>query len=339
MGYFHKANARLEEQVDRFFRLLSAQNDRYFGGELTVVLLGSLSRGEGSWYRAADGSEHLLSDIEFFTVCPRGFSERERFDRAIAAAAQAVFGGETSPFFHLDNSYLCITRLPRLEKKLLTYEAAVFGRCVVGKDVRSLFPPVDIRSINYLDIRNILVHRVFSVLYYGRPLKQSGQIEAYRYSLAKNSLDLMTVLLVSRGILEGGFARRLDRLFSLDIDEQLKRYFASCLRIKFSEPEPVSFSTDQMEEIFFRLVTDLSEHFRIPPRTFRDHFLSILRRKLGICKRGLRCRHPVFSQRAHLRRLLAVFRQGGQLTRRELLDNFVLNGYPAEKEWYHGTSG
>ena len=47
VSYFYKENPTIEKMVDRYFERLSEENEREFNGELSVFLLGSLSRGEG----------------------------------------------------------------------------------------------------------------------------------------------------------------------------------------------------------------------------------------------------------------------------------------------------
>lgn len=332
MKYFHKDNEKLENKVNKFFLELSNLNKAHFKGALSVVLLGSLSRGEGSWCTNPDGSIRLLSDIEFFTVHPNGFNGRKLFDEDISIAAREAFGNEDSPFFHIDNTYICKTHLPKLEKKLLTYDAISFGKCVVGEDIIQLFPTININNINYVDIKDILVHRIFSVLYYGHPLKITDKLNEYQYSLAKNSLDLMTVLLVNSGILESGFEQRLKRINSLDIEEKLKKYFKYCLNIKYSEYQEEQYTIEKMEELFIDLIVDLSNNFHIPMKTYLYNFTDIIKRKMGVFKRGLKYKHVSFSQEKHLMQLVSVFKNNESLKKKNILSNLVLNGYPVESE-------
>ena len=49
MKYFYRENPELEQKIDEFFRALSRYNDTHYNGELSIILLGSLSRGEATW--------------------------------------------------------------------------------------------------------------------------------------------------------------------------------------------------------------------------------------------------------------------------------------------------
>lgn len=325
MAYFYKENPALEAQVDRYFARLSEYNDTYCDGKLSVILLGSLSRGEGTW-QATDTGVRLLSDIEYFTVYPDGFDGLAAFTAYSQEVQREVFADQDSLLFHIDNTFVRRESLPRMERKLLTYDAARMGKTVVGEDCVPLLPAITIENINLCDIRDILTHRVFSVLYYGLPMKQEGDTEGYRYSLAKNSLDLMTVLLVSHGLLESGFIRRLELVKTLPVDERVKAYFTYCLSIKLSTDCAYSFTIAEMEDQFLTLLKDLSRSFRVPLKNMWLNRRFVLRRHMGMVKRALR--HRRLPRLGHLRSLINSFEKQLPLTSRQLNNNLIINGYP-----------
>lgn len=322
-------NPGLEKAVDRFFGALGAYNDASCGGSLSVILLGSLSRGEGTWIKTESG-DRLVSDIEFFTVYDRDFRDFAGFDRAIREAAEQVFSDQNSLLFHIDNTYVCRQSLGAMERKLLTYDAKQTGKTVVGSDAVCLLPQITIENINLWDIRDILTHRVFAVLYYGLPLKNAGEAAQYRYCLAKNSLDLMTVLLCSYGLLASGFANRLALVQTLPIEETTKAYFAYCLALKLGQVAEEAFSIGQMEEMFLLLVKNLQKSFRVPLKNTARNAKAVARRVLGICKRACKYRH--IPRPGHLNRLVAEFAQKTPLTGPALKTNLVLNGYPLSEQ-------
>lgn len=324
MRYFYKENPTLEKQIDDYFARVSAYNNSRFGGALSILLLGSLSRGEGTWERTATGVR-LLSDIEYFTVYPDGFSDFAEFDAETAEIGKTVFG-EQSALFHIDNSFMAKSALPHIERKLLTYDAKCFGKCVVGEDTVGLLPEITIDNINLFDIRDILTHRAFSVLYYGLPMKQSGDSAGYLYSLAKNSLDLMTVILIRHGILASGFINREKEIERLDIDAEMKRYFRFCLAVKLGEEPETSFTSDEAKAMFLKIESALAASFRVPARYIFVNFKAVVRRFLGMCKRAIRYRH--IPSAGHLSRLLESVRNETAITKTEKLDNLVINGYP-----------
>ena len=325
MAYFYKANVALEAQVNRYFARLSEYNDTYCDGQLSILLLGSLSRGEGTW-QPTDTGARMLSDIEYFTIYPDGFDGFDAFTDYAKEVQREVFADQDSTLFHIDNTFVAHSALPRMERKLLTYDAARMGKTMVGEDCVPLLPTIMVENINLCDIRDILTHRVFSVLHYGLPMKREGDMDGYRYSLAKNSLDLMTVLLVSHGILESGFIRRLELVKSLPIDERTKAYFTYCLSIKLSTECAYTFTIEEMEELFLSLLKDLSHAFHVPFGNVWRNRRAVLRRRLGMVKRALRYRH--LPRYGHLKRLIASFEKKLPLTYRQLNDNLIINGYP-----------
>ncbi len=325
MAYFYKENPALEAQVNRYFSHLSEYNDTYCDGKLSILLLGSLSRGEGTWQPTETGAR-ILSDIEYFVVCPNDFTEQSAFTDFAKEAQREVFFDQDCSLFHIDMGFVRRGDLPRMERKLLTFDALRMGKTIMGEDCIALLPDITLDNINLCDIRDIMTHRVFSVLYYGLPMKREGDLEGYRYSLAKNSLDLMTVLLVSHGVLESGFVRRLELVKSLPIDERTKEYFTYCLSIKLSSECTYTFTIDEMEKLFLSLLKDLSHSFHVPLKNVWRNRRAVLRRRLGMVKRALRYRHlPRFG---HLKRLIASFEKELPLTYRQLNDNLIINGYP-----------
>ena len=325
MAYFYKENDVLEAQVNRYFARLSEYNDTYCDGKLSILLLGSLSRGEGTWQATATGPR-MLSDIEYFTIYPNGFTDFSAFTDFAKEVQREIFAEQDSSLFHIDNTFLCRCSLPRMERRLLVYDAIRMGKTMVGEDCIHLLPDITVETIHLGDIRDVLTHRMFSVLHYGLPMKREGDLEGYRYSLAKNSLDLMTVVLVSHGMLESGFIRRLELVKTLPVEERIKEYFAYCLSIKLSSNCDYAFTIEEMEEIFLQLVKDLSSSFRIPLKNVWINRRAVLRRRLGMIKRALLYRH--LPRCGHLNSLIVSFEKKLPLTYRQLNNNLIINGYP-----------
>ena len=324
MSYFHKENSVLQKSVDDYFARVSEYNEKRFAGRLSVLLLGSLSRGEGTWEQTENGVR-LLSDIEYFTIYPEGFTEFAEFEATTAEIGRTVFG-EQSSLFHIDNSFVPKKSLPHLERKLLTYDAKCFGKCVVGEDAVPSLPEITLENINLFDIKDILTHRAFSLLYYGLPMKKRGDGSGYIYSLAKNSLDLMTVLLAKHGVLASGFINREKEIERLDVEEKLKNYFRFCLAVKLGEEPAETFSADEAKKMFLEIERQLQKSFRVPVKYVFINFKAVSRRLLGMLKRSIKYRH--IPSHGHLNRLLKSIENEAEITQTQKLDNLVINGYP-----------
>ena len=146
MAYFYKENPVLEAQVDRYFARLVEYSDTYCDGKLSILLLGSLSRGEGTW-QPTDKGARFLSDIEYFTVYPDGFDGLDAFTDYAKEVQREVFVDQDSSLFHIDNTFVRRESLPRMERKLLTYDAARMGKTVVGEDCVPLLPAITVENI------------------------------------------------------------------------------------------------------------------------------------------------------------------------------------------------
>lgn len=325
LKYFAKGNSNLESKIDRFFSELSCVNESMYHGKLSIILLGSMSRGEASWLNE-NGYDKLVSDIEFFTVYPASFTDFNHFNEEIEKAKNIAFNIDISSLFHVDNTYIPLKGLSKLERKLITYDALYYGKCVVGPDVIKYLPYISLRNINLFDIKDIITHRAISVLYFGRPLKDACKIEEYRYSLAKNSLDLMTVLLVKNGVLVSGFKNRLEEVCKLNISDQMKEYFSYCLAIKLGINRNKEYSIEEMEKLFYCISDDLYKTFKIPVINIIRNLKHILRRCLGVVKRVITYKHMVVLP--YYPRLQKHLIAGSKITTKDLLDNLVLNGYP-----------
>lgn len=327
MKYFFRENKQLEWQIDAFFHHLALYNKEHFDGCLSVILLGSLSRGEASW-KYEDGEAFLVSDIEFFTVYPKGFSCHAEFDKVISQASNMCFTHQKSKLFHIDNTYVMLQRLSKMERKILTYDACNMGKAVVGKNVINLLPHINYQNINKEDIWDILVHRLFSVLYYGRKVRDLGHEDEYKYSLAKNSLDLMTVMLARNGILKTGFINKLDTIKTTEQDRNVVMYLDYCLQVKLCVAKSELFDVDEMEKMFISMVKSLSSSYHIPWSNNLRNFLPVSRRHIGMMRRSWKVKYFSCGRKAYLLKLINCFESKKSLNLSMRKENFVLNGYP-----------
>lgn len=326
--FFWTDNEYLEKKITDFFQIIEQYNQKEFNGEISMLLLGSLSRGEASWKRI-NGVDTIVSDIEVLTLLPVGFSKIERLYQLFDEVKTKCFPDQKSSLFHIDYCICCCGyNMSKMERKLLTYDANVFAYTVVGKDYKYTMPKVTYYNINMQDIWEVLVHRIFSVLYWGKPLKDSGNMEEYRYNIAKNSLDLMTVLLINKGQLVSGFSNRLEAIKKLNISKEIKLYFEYCLSVKFSTKCELFYSIEDMEKLFVQILEEQNEAFECHLRNYFVNFKQIFKRHAGQVKRTMQTKHIACSQKKHLKNMIELFKCNSQLKKKNLLDNYVLNGYP-----------
>lgn len=313
--------------VDDFFAAVSRYNDSECDARLSVLLLGSLSKGEGSWISTKDGAQ-MLSDVEFFVIYPADFSILPAVKQQLDCLIQSSFSGQKSSLFHVDATFVSSDRLPRMEHKLLTYDAVHHGKWVVGRPLPRQLPQVTEKSLNRYDIRDIVEHRVFSVLFYASALKEAGETLQYRYVLAKNSLDLLTALSAQYGCLATTLTQREQVLSQLGLPQEYKEYLKHCLNCKKDPQTQADLSVTQMQQRFLNLAQYTADAVRVPAFHAVKHARHRLRRRAGQLKRSLQYRHFVFGN--HQKQLLLALQREQKLTPSQRRDHLVLHGYPAE---------
>lgn len=326
MKYFSEDCPELSKKIDLFFHILAQCNDQYYSGKLSIILLGSLSREEASWFND-NGCFCLLSDIEFFVVHPCSIKNFEILEKTAKEAEREIFATE-SKLFHIDYGYVSIDSMKNMERKLLIFDAIQMGKIVVGDNVLENFPKTTIDNINYEDIKDILIHRTFSALYYGKDLKYTKRIEEYRYNIAKNTLDLMTVVLALNGILVSGFGNKLQLIMQQNLPDHIKEYFSYCLDVKLGKNTSIEMSINQMEILFINLVECLNKDFVIPYKNYFTNFKFIFRRRCGIVKRMINSKTMTLGRKKYLDKLIKCFKEDKSLDLQMLRENYVLNGYP-----------
>ena len=327
MSYFLRPNRELQMMVDDFFAAVSRYNDSECNAQLSVLLLGSLSKGEGSWISTENGAK-MLSDVEFFVVYPADFCVLPAAKQQIEHLAKSSFSGQKSSLFHVDATFVSSDRLPRMEHKLLIYDAVHYGKWVVGRPLPQRLPQVTEKNLNRYDIRDIVDHRAFSVLSYGSILKQAEEFLQYRYVLAKNSLDLLTALSAQYGCLATTLAQRAQVLGQLALPQESREYLKQCLNYKANPQAEADLSIAQMHKQFLNLAQYTADTVCVPAFHAVKHARHCLRRRAGQFKRSLQYRHFVFKN--HQKQLLLALQREQKLTPSQRRDHLVLHGYPAE---------
>ncbi len=326
--YCFEKNDYIQKQLEGYFSLLRVAMEENFGESVSILLVGSLSRGEGTWVRKSDKT-YLVSDIEYFVIIEDRTLEKLAIKNIIDEVNNSFFVDKQAGSFHIDYTFMSKSEIPYLEKKLMVFEAKKFGKTIVGSDFSYLFPEVTINNINFFDLKDIISHRLFSMIYYGEKCKSSEQ--EYIYLLAKNSLDLMTVYLANRGILEGGFFPRYKKLCQVCQNTNLIHYFGQCLDVKMGHPERISLSTKDMKNVFCTLCDELYNETHIPFLNYCSNFKRRLRRLAGVLKRSVK-NHTITTFKLQFLRLSKCYKECEIMDFRMIKKHYVLYGYPEEAE-------
>lgn len=210
---------------------------------ISLMLVGSAARGELT-FTHTDRLE-VLSDYEFIAVVKSRHAVAEHaLDRAIEETIRTF--GFQNHLFHVDYALRTPRQLQRLSHTLFTFEAKQTALTLFGSDFTHLMPVVTLQDINRADLREIIIHRLAAManaldpaLYLGGA--NSEQIDQFRYSLCRNALDILTLVLPYSGNLIATFRRRLDALhnaaqepYSPYFDDEFVPFMEECLQGKLA---------------------------------------------------------------------------------------------------------
>lgn len=250
-GYPPEVEALLDETV----RILAGLRPR------SVLLHGSASRGELTWWRDAAGRVQLGSDVEMYVVA----DSRAGW----AGAAQALRAVEervnrSGPrLFHLDASLTTLARLRRHPPTFRCWDVRETGRTLLGADVRGELPVLDARSIDLRQLNEVPIHRLWEMAFRvpAALVRGTGSPEdarTARYTWARQALDLTTWLLPHAGVMIPTFRKRvrawrtevarppLARYFAPGSAELLDRSLEGKLHLRFQQ-EPAQLHSEVLE--------------------------------------------------------------------------------------------
>lgn len=182
----------------------------------SIILTGSTSRGELS-YKPANGTISIYSDYEFLLVT-KGRVDNLDAKRlsGIYAKLETVFSN--TPLFHIDFVYIDKKRFANLPLHLKHYEMRENGKTIFGHDILKYIRQVRPNNLDFKDLNEILIWRLWQILLY-MPLAlvrgqrpSPDQEEIYNYVICRNFLDLLTWRLPFKGILLPSFGKRYEYL-------------------------------------------------------------------------------------------------------------------------------
>jgi hypothetical protein len=232
----------------------------------SVILTGSTSRGELSYQITGEGLS-LYSDYEIIVIAKKSVDKNDEL------RLSKCFGGlecnlSNNPLFHIDFSYINKRQLRNLPFYLKHYETYGNGVVIYGQDRLSLFPKITLKNLDFKDLNEILIWRLWSMLLYFPAKIMQEQMQGtneqtqkiYKYVLCRNFLDLITWVLPIKGILRAGFRQRylylkdnFNKLCDdLLVDERFLKLAEECMVGKFE----ITFTRNLID-----LYSDVIEYF------------------------------------------------------------------------------
>lgn len=244
-----------------------------------AILMGSCSRGEESYYLDAEGQWQLLSDYEF-TVITNSNMIPEALDEKLKDLNSFLKKKVKSPFFNLEWNYVWKKKLPMMDKRFINFEMAE-ARCMICGDetVFSLFPKIDVGNLNFAELNSVVNHRLYHVL---RDFTQIPEHQQ-KYLIARNTLDILSVVLPYEGMLICSYQKRLEHFpkaligtkFSADILNRLR----NCLEMK-KNYSSVLYEKLAVEEMLDTFIEDMRALHEFQKEKQNGTAFSVDRRRL-----------------------------------------------------------
>lgn len=191
-----------------------------------AILMGSCSRGEESYYLDETGVWQLLSDYEF-TVVTNKNSIPESVNKDLSELNQKLKEEIVSPFFNLEWNFVWKKKLPLMDKRFINFEMSEAKYLICGDEgVFSLLPKISVCNLNFAELNSVVNHRLYHVLRDFSRISEHQQ----KYMIARNTLDILSVVLPYEGKLICSYQKRLEQFptalagtaFSDDILVRLK---------------------------------------------------------------------------------------------------------------------
>lgn len=224
-----------------------------------LILIGSCSRGEETYYVNSRTNKCLYSDIEFFAVL-RNKNQIQKINEEVSDINRELKSISESPIFEVSVGYLFLNSIKRMDRRLIIFETKECGKVIFGNEnVLNSLPVITVNNINKSNLVSIINQRLFHVLIEWNKLSELER----KYCIARNTLDIPTVYLPFIGHLISSYKERnkflvdsndwIEDTFPKDFIQRLNFYLEMKLDLscniysKFNSKEMLSLFCADME--------------------------------------------------------------------------------------------
>ena len=216
--------------VRKFIRLLRPLIDCFqHNNVLSVILHGSTVRGE---FTCITHEKRLLplSDVEFLIILRKRDACLETRISKNLRSFETALHIEHNPFFHLDFSFISLSKYRRNPRNLRSFELQHSGLTIYGENVVHEAPTVSLINMDLGDLNEIAIVRLWNMLLYLPTSFLHGSLSCrqrlfFSYALYRNSLEIPTILLPHLGVLLCGFKERINNLRLIPRSHAVFEYF------------------------------------------------------------------------------------------------------------------
>jgi len=293
-----------------------------------LLLLGSTSRGELSWYERG-GELDVFSDLEFYLLTKRPLHATEACALSAAKAHWHRRWSFPNPFFHIDislNPETVFWRKIRFDRRIAIFESISNAKVLIGADFDRepwLFGigELDLGNTNELVLVRLWMQLLFTPISVVEGTACDYEWLIFRFALCRNILEVLTIFLPNVGILLPSYRQREEYFRTHSELHSYFRHFprdaaqvqADCLKAKLylHMPEPWIFYYERFLRQYLCLLGFLTD-------TSTDEGPLSLGYLDGICELVLSSRGRFMNDHwlpkmRRLRREARLFRRYSQL--------------------------
>lgn len=182
-----------------------------YENQVAVIAMGSVARGEETYFLNVRGERELLSDFEMLIIVDK-IKTRDEIDELLCKIRDQYKRELSSPCFDLEWSYKTRHQLSYLDKRFIFFEAKESGKLIFGKkEYINLLPEINLANLNYCELNSVVIHRLYHVL------RDINVEDAHykKYLIARNTLDVSTAILPLCGRLISSYKRRNEEMYIL----------------------------------------------------------------------------------------------------------------------------
>lgn len=214
-----------------------------------IAVLGSTSRGELT-YQQSDGYFRLYSDYELLVLTPTSPSKAEKADLQSRVDALYEEFQLPGPIFDIDitiNTHREMLFKKWFDRTLFVYDTMATSHSLYGENIRNYLGNVSVDEIDRGYLKNLVPTRLCNQTYLIPEKVISGnpsdfEHSVYLYSLARNCLEIPTIILPHYGFYEGTFRNRIMKLKGVDCGYLSSGYFIDILEECMSVKDDLVFS-------------------------------------------------------------------------------------------------
>lgn len=250
----------------------------------SILLIGSTARNELSYYLTKN-EINIHGDYEFIMIFKNKPNNHEivSYDQLFEKLTKKW--KIRSPLFSIDYGVYTLSRLKFLPPTIWLFELQYFGVLVYGKSVEKMFKrKVTINNIDKGNLKHLILVRLWNMYKFINDDyiidSKNDNTNVIKYYYARNVLDILTILLPHKNILEAGYAKRNELFQALEFGprlDSLKQGINNCYKLKVHMKDNICLSDVSRTFVlgYEQLIKEVFE-FQLPmtDNSIIDQFIS-----------------------------------------------------------------